>query len=159
MTSSSYIMRLRQKVGSQILLAPGGRAIVENRDQNILFIKRRDFGLWDLPGGSADEGESAECCVVREVLEETGLIVEKFEAVGFASDPALETVTYPNGDVIQGFSLILRVTQWSGKLQNSRESTSVKFFSLEDLPKLRHNIRIAIDKFLDYQRSGGFQLF
>jgi len=96
---------------------------------------------------------------VREVLEETGLIVEQFEAVGFASNPGLETVTYPNGDVIQGFSLILRVTQWSGKLQNSRESTSVKFFSVEDLPKMRRNIRITIDKFLDYQRSGGFQLF
>jgi ADP-ribose pyrophosphatase YjhB (NUDIX family) len=57
------------------------------------------------------EGESAEQCVKSEVYEETGLIVESFEAIGFASDPELERVIYPNGDIIQGFALILHITQ------------------------------------------------
>ena len=107
----------------------------------------------------AEEGESAEQCVIREVYEETGLVAQSFEAIGFASNPELERVIYPNGDVIQGFSLILLITKWSGNLQASNESTSLKFFELESLPKMRQNIRLTIDKFLEYQKSGKFQLF
>lgn len=157
--ADSYIMRLRKKVGSQLLLNPGGRAIVQNHAQKILLHKRSDFGFWDLPGGGAEEGESAEQCVIREVYEETGLVVERFEPIGFASDPELERVTYPNGDIIQGFALILHITQWSGSLQTSTESTSLKFFEVANLPEMRRNIRTTIDKFLEYQRSGKFQLF
>ena len=146
-------------VGSQLLLNPGGRAIVQNNAEEILLHKRSDFGFWDLPGGGAEVGESAEQCVIREVYEETGLIVEKFEPIGFASNPELEKVIYPNGDIIQGFALILHVTQWSGVLQPSTESTELAFFKLVHLPEMRWNIRLTIDKFLEYQRSGKFQLF
>jgi 8-oxo-dGTP pyrophosphatase MutT (NUDIX family) len=75
--SDSYILRLRKIVGSQLLLNPGGRAIVLDCAQRILLHKRSDFGFWDLPGGGAEEGESAEQCVIREVYEETGLVVEE----------------------------------------------------------------------------------
>ena len=156
--SDSYILRLRKMVGSQLLLNPGGRAILQH-SQKILLHKRSDFGFWDLPGGGAEEGESAEQCVIREVYEETGLVAESFEAIGFASNPELERVVYPNGDVIQGFSLILLITKWSGNLQASNESTSLKFFELDSLPEMRQNIRLTIDKFLEYQQSGKFQLF
>jgi 8-oxo-dGTP pyrophosphatase MutT (NUDIX family) len=157
--ADSYIMRLRKKVGSQLLLNPGGRAIVQNNAQKILLHKRSDFGFWDLPGGGAEEGESAEQCVIREVYEETGLVVESFETIGFASNPELERVIYPNGDIIQGFALILHITQWSGSLRTSTESTSLEFFEINNLPEMQQNIRITIDKFLEYQRSGKFQLF
>ena len=157
--SDSYISRLRKKVGSQLLLNPGGRAIVQNNLQEILLHKRRDFGFWDLPGGGAEVGESAEQCVIREVYEETGLTVESFEPIGFASNPELEEVIYPNGDIIQGFSLILHITKWSGSLKASSESTSLEFFKIDKLPEMRRNIRITIDKFLEYQSSGKFQLF
>ncbi|NJK49060.1 NUDIX domain-containing protein [Candidatus Gracilibacteria bacterium] len=150
---------MRKKVGSQLLLNPGGRAIVQNNAQKILLHKRSDFRFWDLPGGGAEEGESAEQCVIREVYEETGLVVESFETIGFASNPELERVIYPNGDIIQGFALILHITQWSGSLRTSTESTSLEFFEINNLPEMRQNIRITIDKFLEYQRSGKFQLF
>ena len=157
--SDSYILRLRKIVGSQLLLNPGGRAILQNDTQEILLHKRSDFGFWDLPGGGAEAGESAEQCVIREVYEETGLTVESFEPIGFASNPELEKVIYPNGDIIQGFSLILHITKWSGSLKTSNESTSLEFFKIENLPEMRRNIRITIDKFLEYQSSGKFQLF
>ena len=135
--SDSYILRLRKMVGSQLLLNPGGRAIVQNNAEEILLHKRSDFGFWDLPGGGAEVGESAEQCVIREVYEETGLIVERFEPIGFASNPELEKVIYPNGDIIQGFALILHVTQWSGSLQASTESTELSFFKIDNLPEMR----------------------
>ena len=42
----------------------------------VLLIKRRDFGVWLLPGGGIDAGESAAEAAVREAQEETGLEVE-----------------------------------------------------------------------------------
>ena len=38
----------------------------------LLFVKEPDDGLWSLPGGWADVGESPREAVVREVLEEAG---------------------------------------------------------------------------------------
>ena len=42
------------------------------RDGTLLFVKEPDDGLWSLPGGWADVGESPGEGVVREVLEESG---------------------------------------------------------------------------------------
>ncbi|NJQ98340.1 MAG: NUDIX domain-containing protein [Hydrococcus sp. CSU_1_8] len=94
--SDSYLGRLRQVVGNRLLLVCGGRAIVEDNWGCILLQKRSDFKVWGLPGGGPEEGESIEQCLAREVYEETGLTVKRFEAVGFSSNPAIETVTYPN---------------------------------------------------------------
>ena len=53
-----YISELRASVGHRPLLIPGGRAIVRNELGDILFHRRSDFGIWDLPGGGAEVGES-----------------------------------------------------------------------------------------------------
>lgn len=42
------------------------------RERTLLFVKERDDGLWSLPGGWADVGESPSEAVVREVVEESG---------------------------------------------------------------------------------------
>jgi 8-oxo-dGTP pyrophosphatase MutT (NUDIX family) len=53
----------------QIRKAGGG--IVFNEDGDILLIKRN--GVWDLPKGHLEKGESMQECAIREVQEETGL--------------------------------------------------------------------------------------
>ena len=42
------------------------------REGRLLFVKEADDGLWSLPGGWADVGESPGEAVVREVFEEAG---------------------------------------------------------------------------------------
>jgi ADP-ribose pyrophosphatase YjhB (NUDIX family) len=42
------------------------------REGALLFVKEPDDGLWSLPGGWADVGESASEAAVREVFEEAG---------------------------------------------------------------------------------------
>lgn len=51
------------------LTAAGG--LVHNPEGEYLMIRRR--GIWDLPKGHQEEGESIEECALREVAEETGL--------------------------------------------------------------------------------------
>lgn len=60
-------------------------AAVIIRDQEILLIKRGaepGIGQWSIPGGSMEIGETIEEAVKREVVEETGLIVEVGELAG-----------------------------------------------------------------------------
>jgi ADP-ribose pyrophosphatase YjhB (NUDIX family) len=42
------------------------------RERGLLFVKEPEDGLWSLPGGWADVGESLSEAVVREVFEEAG---------------------------------------------------------------------------------------
>ncbi|MEF9950565.1 MAG: NUDIX domain-containing protein [Mucinivorans sp.] len=48
-----------------------GGGVVINPKGEILMIFRR--GHWDLPKGKLEEGESIECCALREVEEECGI--------------------------------------------------------------------------------------
>ena len=52
-----------------VIQAAGG--LIKNEKEEILMIFRR--GVWDLPKGKKEEGETPETCAVREVMEETGL--------------------------------------------------------------------------------------
>ena len=56
----------------------GSRAIIIH-DGRILLTHELNSGWWLLPGGGIEEGETPEECVIREVEEETGLIVRPTE--------------------------------------------------------------------------------
>lgn len=60
-------------------------AIIE-RDGNFLIARRKAGGtfpdLWELPGGRCRDGEDPAACVVREVMEETGLHVRPEAGAG-----------------------------------------------------------------------------
>ncbi len=49
-----------------------------NKDQQLLLVHHKQRG-WELPGGKIEPGESAENAIIREVREESGVIIEKVE--------------------------------------------------------------------------------
>lgn len=59
----------------------GDGAIIDDAGR-ILLIRRSDNGLWAMPGGGLEVGETAAQGVVREVLEETGITCEPVALVG-----------------------------------------------------------------------------
>ena len=65
---------------------PGVGAIVVSK--NGILLARRDkppgTGLWSIPGGGVELGENQKESVLREVLEETGIVCEVLELVGTA---------------------------------------------------------------------------
>jgi ADP-ribose pyrophosphatase YjhB (NUDIX family) len=61
--------------------------VAVQNDRGELLIERTDNGLWVLPGGAQDIGESVVQAARREVQEETGLTVEVTGLSGIYSDP------------------------------------------------------------------------
>ncbi|MCF6745271.1 NUDIX domain-containing protein [Blastococcus sp. KM273128] len=60
-------------------------AVVHDRDRRLLLVRRRNDpgrGLWSLPGGRVEPGETVAGAVEREVREETGLRVRAGAEVG-----------------------------------------------------------------------------
>lgn len=57
-------------------------AVVTNDDGQVLVIKRRDNGAWQLPGGVLELGETIEDGLRREVREETGIDVQPERLTG-----------------------------------------------------------------------------
>ncbi|CAM3730851.1 NUDIX domain-containing protein [Mesobacillus thioparans] len=54
-------------------------------DRNQIALIRTDEGMYFLPGGGLEDGETHEECLVREVIEETGMIPEVGEWIGTAN--------------------------------------------------------------------------
>jgi ADP-ribose pyrophosphatase YjhB (NUDIX family) len=157
--ADSYLGRLRKLVGSRLLLVPGARIIVEDEHGRILLQQRSDFGVWGLPGGTAEEGESVEAVVIREAAEEVGLVVRDVEPFGFGCDPQYETVTFPNGDQCQFFVLMFCTRSFDGLAAvRDDESRAVGWFTTNDLPEMLPNMVRSVDAYLRFRQTGKFQL-
>ena len=69
---------------------PCAGAIIRDEAERLLLIQRRNepgAGLWSLPGGRVEPGETDQQAVVREVAEETGLVVTCGRLVGAVERP------------------------------------------------------------------------
>lgn len=63
-----------------------GAVVLDDRGRLLLVLRRNEpsAGLWSLPGGRLEPGETAAAAAAREVLEETGLVVEVGAQLGTA---------------------------------------------------------------------------
>ena len=64
----------------------------EPESAEILLMRRSDNGLWGLPGGYVELGESVAQAAAREVQEETGFEIEVGRLIGVYSDPSRQVV-------------------------------------------------------------------
>mgnify|MGYP000851305395 FL=1 len=149
---SGYVETLRAMIGSRPLILPGVRALIFDHCGDLLLQRRTDMPTWCLPSGSVELGESALDAVRREVREETALVVEEAEAMGVYSGPT-QTITYPNGDKIQCFSLAFIIRRWRGTPKaDGVEGSDVRFFPLDGLPEEMSRIHLpTIDDYKNYR--------
>ena len=132
----AYIEWLRSKIGHQKILLVFGCAIIRDELGRVLWQQRGDFGWWGLPGGVLEFDETLSECVMREVLEETHLLVEPLRLVGIYSSPDYD-VRYPNGDQLKVALSVFCCEPVVGSLRaDGQESSEVRFFELDHLPPL-----------------------
>ena len=157
--SDSYLGQLRRLVGSQLLLVPGARVVIERSDGKVLLQKRSDFGVWGLPGGNAEPGENLTSVAVREVFEETGLTITDPKPFGFGGNPDIETVRFPNGDECQFFVLNFFTKSFSGNLaMKDGESLALGWFETSNLPKMLANMEASVKAYDVYRSTFEFQM-
>jgi len=136
-----YIKKIREKIGQDKFIHPAARIIIENEQGEFLFIHRTDNGRIGLPAGAFEEEEDIIACMKREVKEETGLDLINLSLIGISSDPEIETVNYPNGDVVQYFTIEFYTKQFSGKIQpmDFKEIIKAEFLSPDNIERLPLN--------------------
>lgn len=97
----------------------------------VLLVKRArgpSLGMWALPGGHINGGETAEACLKREMMEETGLGVEPVRLVGVYSDPGR--------DPRKTISLAYLVRRTGGSPRAGDDAGEASWHPLGALPKL-----------------------
>lgn len=108
----------------------GATAVPILPDGQVVLVRRRDNGLWSLPGGLVDWGETLRGAIARELAEETGLEVRAFgRLVGVYSDPDRD----PR---IHSICVVVEV-QVTGRMQvhDTLELLEVAAFPAEALPR------------------------
>jgi mutator protein MutT len=109
-----------------------GLGAVVVRDGNILLIRRGRppyAGLWSLPGGKLNMGETIAEALRREVSEETGLLIEVGDLAGI-----VESID-PEGRfhfVILDYFATVR----GGRLMAGDDASDARWVSLQDLSDL-----------------------
>lgn len=116
-------------------LVPAASAVVVDEGGNVLLQRRTDNGMWALPGGKMDLGESIGDCAVRETFEETGITVEITGIVGTYTNPG-HVFAYDDGEVRQEFSICLLGQPTGGTLRTSDESFEVSWFAPDAIDAL-----------------------
>jgi len=138
-------MRPEADASTATHIRPGVAAIIQDAKGQVLLQRRSDNGLWGLPGGSVEIGESVGDAIVREVREETGLTVEVVRLVGVYSDPKFQIVRYSDGNVVHYVSTLYACRILAGTLQTCDETLDLKFFDPARLPAdllPMHRVRI-----------------
>ncbi|KAA0546949.1 NUDIX hydrolase [Bacillus sp. BGMRC 2118] len=131
-----YIEELRKLVGNRPLIFVGATAIILDEQGKILFQQRRfPNGVWGLPGGLMELGESTEEVAKREVFEETGLQIENLQLLNVYSGQD-QFIRAENGDEFYVVTTAYYTTEYYGEIiVDKKESIKVDFFHPEDLPK------------------------
>lgn len=148
----NYVEDLRKLVGHRPLILVGAVTIILNDKNKILLQKRKStsYGMWGLPGGLMELGESTEDTARREVLEETGLIVGKLNLIDVFSG-ADNFVKVPNGDEFYSVTVAYYTNEAIGNIVvDQSESLGLSFVNINKLPEnIVKSHKKMINKFLE----------
>jgi len=110
-------------------------ALVLLRGDRVLLALRSvepQKGMWCLPGGFLEWGESPEEGAKRELLEETGLSAGNFSLIG-----AYDSVT---GRRLHVLLIAYRVLSWTGEPVPGDDVSEVRWFDIDAVPPLAFTV-------------------
>ncbi len=124
-------------------------AIVHDPQGRLLLIRRGTEpakGLWSIPGGRVEPGESARDAVVRELREETALTVVPHDLVGVIDRTGPGGVVY----VIEDYHATMATGADPGAVQAGDDAADVGWFSADQALELD-----CVDGLVDQLRAWG----
>lgn len=106
--------------------------LVLRRGDEVLLARRHGVayasGLWGLPGGHVEEGETFAQAAVREAREEVGVLVALDDAVPIGMSRYVDP---PH----RGLTVLVAADRWEGEPRPVSECDAVAWARLDDLPQ------------------------
>ena len=127
------LFKITKEVLRHVLRRPvvGISAVAQTESGQILLIRRSDTGMWALPGGTVEWGETLQETLPRELWEEAGVKhVEPGKLVGVYSAPGRDPRFHAISVVVMA-----RIRAPLGQPSNPAEILEAALFDPEDLPK------------------------
>ena len=112
-------------------------------DTEILLIKRKNDPFkdcWALPGGFVERHENAIDAVVRELYEETGILVDSMYQVGIADNPLRD----PRGWTVSVYFYNVLIGE-RPVVKGSDDAIEARWFTFSELNDLIYNNKLAFD--------------
>lgn len=157
----SYIWKLRQKVGHQLLILPATDIVAVDGQDRVLLVYNKDQDRWIFPGGYVEENQTTRQSAVRELSEEGGISSDAVDFIPFASISGF-TIRYSNGDITQPHSQAFLVRKWkdNGDAIDSTEIAEREWYTIDELQamELHQNVRNILDAYLLYRETGKYQV-
>ena len=124
-------------MGHDLLLVPVVAALIHDEHGRLLLQEKSSGEGWSLPAGIIEPGESPEQAMIREVREETGLVVRPRAIAGVFGGPEYRHV-YPNGDRIELTVVVYRCEVLGESHEPlDPETLSLGYFARGEMPSLR----------------------
>lgn len=117
--------------------------IIFDSKERVLLCHRRDYDLWNLPGGGLESRESPWDGVKREVREETGLYVKVLKLTGVYSKPAKNEIV---------FAFLCKKVK--GKITLNEEADKIDYFEVINLPS--NTVPKQVERIEDAVKNSGF---
>lgn len=136
MGMSPYIVQLRSKVGTDLLVLPSVTVLIRNDRNEVLLARHRGFEKWGTIGGMVEPEEHPATAAVREVEEETGWQVTVTGPIRTVGGPQY-SMTYPNGDRVTYVSSVYegRIVGGAERLE-AAELLAVGWFDVDRLDEV-----------------------
>jgi ADP-ribose pyrophosphatase YjhB (NUDIX family) len=129
-----YVRRLRELVGTELLVLPSAAVLPRNATGRVLLVRIIDTGEWAVIGGAIEPDESPEHAAIREAEEEAGVTLELGPILAVLGGPEFR-ITYPNGDQTSYVSTVFTATVTGGSPRPDGDETSeVQWWDAEQLP-------------------------
>lgn len=105
-------------------------AVIQNDKKEVLAVhlnKEKPEGVWVMPGGKLEDGETARECVIREVKEELGVKISVRELV------AVGEVNYDESEVWVFLYYIADIVQGDPTPQEENKTLAVRYVRLDEI--------------------------
>ena len=137
-------------------------AITVFKDEDVLLVKHGEkaghiTGVFGLPAGRNEEGESNLAAAIRELEEETGLTAREEDMIEYPQNTYTADLARKDGRTIRSTMTVLICHQYEGELRGTEETVPewVNVTEIEQY-KLLPNVKEAVNDSLSYLKEKGY---